>query len=369
MGIDLTNPSPLYRQIADDIRSQISSSVLKVGDPIGSHQELVRKYNVSLITVKKALTNLINEGLLFSRVGKGTYVAHKSAVVDLSKNKTVGFVLRDLDSPFFSRILSSVEKKLSEKDFNLMLSSTADRSEKEESQINHFLNLGVTGLIIASMSHVYYASPVIHKLHEDNFPYVIVSYIADENINYVGTDHEEGGYIATKHLIKLGYKKIGYINGEEGNILGEVRKAGYMRALQQYGIPLSESSTFQLRLSGEWFNYQSGYEIGEQFLNLQEKPEAFFIYNDLAALGFEKAILNLGLNVPDDVAIVGFDDIKQGRVAPVALTTIHQPIEDIGALAVEMITKMMEGQIVQPRQILKPELVIRESCGAKKITV
>ena len=91
-----------------------------------------------------------------------------------------------------------------------------------------------------------------------------------------------------------------------------------------------------------------------------------FVYNDLSALGFERAVLDKGLRVPEDVAIVGFDDIKRGVVAPVPLTTIHQPTDEIGALAFEYLVRRIEGEEVPVRTILKPSLVVRDSCGASK---
>jgi DNA-binding LacI/PurR family transcriptional regulator len=274
-------------------------------------------------------------------------------------------VLRDLKSPFFSLIVHSVEEKVSERGYNLLLSNSKDRLDKEESQIHHFRQIGVSGLIIASMRRIYRATTTIRKLHHENFPYVFVSYMEDEDIFYVGTDHEYGAHLATEHLIKLGHKKIGYISGEEGNLLSELRKKGYVRALQEYGKPFDESLVLRSLSKGEWNDYQSGYEIGQRFLTLTQKPDAMFAYKDLAALGFQQAILDQGLKVPDDVAIVGFDDIELGQYAPVPLTTVHQPTAEIGAIAVETLIKRIEGKEAKVRTILKPKLVLRESCGTK----
>lgn len=286
MGIDLTKPTSLYNQIADDISSRISKDEIKEGDLIGSHQQLAKEYGVSLITVRKALSALINKGVLYSRVGKGTFVAKKSEQVNFKNEVTIGFVLRDLDSPFFSRILSSVAAEASKNNFNLLLADSDNQKDREESQIRHFLDIGVNGLIIASMSHQYKATQQIRKMQEDGFPYVMVSFVVDDDISFVGTDHEEGGFIAADHLIKLGYKRIGYINGEEGNLVGEARKKGFLKAIQQAGLQFNTNDEFRLRLRGESFDYDSGYEIGEQFARKNDRPEALFIYNDLSTLGF-----------------------------------------------------------------------------------
>jgi DNA-binding LacI/PurR family transcriptional regulator len=369
MKIDEHSNGPLYVHVANDIKKKIASGKLKSGDQLSTQAELAVQYSVSLITIKKALSELSREGVVFGRAGKGTYVASRTTRVDFTKLKTVGFVLRDLESPFFSKILSSVEKELSEEKINLLLSSTAGREDREDILIQHFLDIGVSGLIIASMSREYIASPIIRKLHRENFPYVVVSYIADEDIAYVGTDHEEGAFIATQHLIQLGYEKIGYINGvngERGSLLGDLRKAGFLRALQYHNVKYDPAYEYRFQLRGEWNDYQSGYDIGLDFSGLTNRPDAVFAFDDLSALGFQKAVLDKGLKVPHDIAIVGFDDIRRGVTAPVPLTTIHQPLVEIGQAAVDIVNKRITGQPVQTRRILKPVLIVRESCGAKE---
>ncbi|MFH0991216.1 MAG: GntR family transcriptional regulator [bacterium] len=367
MAIDMNVSAPLYVQVANDIKAKIVSGALKAGDQLATQSELAKQYSVSLITIKKAISELIREGVVYARAGKGTYITKSTNRVDFSKLKTIGFVLRDLESPFFSRILSSVEKTLSEERYNLLLSSTAGRDDKEDTMIQHFLEIGVSGLIIASMSREYIASPIIRQLHREHFPYVVVSYIADEDITYVGTDHEEGAFIATEHLISLGYKKIGYINGvsgERGSLLGDLRKKGFLRALHHHKMEYSPKYEYRFQLRGEWNDYQSGYQIGLEFSSASDRPDAIFAFDDLSALGFQKAVLDKGLGVPKDIAIVGFDDIRRGVTAPVPLTTVHQPLAEIGEAAVDILLRTITGQPVQTRRILKPSLVIRESCGA-----
>jgi len=363
--VDLRDPLPLYRQVANDIRARIESGALQVDDRIGSQQELTKLYQVSPITVKKAVADLIREGLLYSRVGKGIYVARPQKVLDYSKTSTIGFVLRDLNSPFFSRILMSVERAISDNHYNLLLANSGNQPEIEDNQINRFLDLGVNGIIIASMSHQYSATPLIRKLTEENYPCVIVSYIVDEDVCHIGTDHILGGYIAAEHLIKCGYQRIGYIDGEEGNKVGELRRIGFQKALTDNHLSYQEEYILRLRRRGEWYDYESGYEIGEHFIGLDNRPEAIFAYNDLAALGFQRAVLDKGLLVPEDVAIVGFDDIASGITAPIPLTTVHQPTDEIGHLAVTTLIDKINGQPVKVRQILKPSLIIRESCGVR----
>ncbi|MGH7453998.1 MAG: GntR family transcriptional regulator [bacterium] len=367
MAIDFEKPTPLYIQIADDIKAKIIKGKHHVGEALGSQRELSDAYDVSLMTIKKALAKLTQEGLLFSRVGKGTYVAAKRPVANkaMPSQNLIGFVLRDLQSPFFSLIAQHAEEAAYKQGYNVLLSNSSGRAEKEEAQIRRFRHIGARALIIASMTHIYHATPAMRALQREQFPFVMVSYMADEDVPFIGTDHEQGGYLATQHLLQLGYKHIGYIDGEEGNLVGELRKRGYGRALAEYGYRMDKRSVFRLRHRGESHDYQSGYEIGKRFTALARRPEAVFVYNDLAALGFQQAILDQGLKVPDDVAIVGFDNIVRGSYAPVPLTTIHQPTAEIGNMAVSTLIQKIAAQEAPARIILQPKLIVRESCGSK----
>ena len=323
MPIDVHNAAPLYLQIIDDIKSKIASKNLKAGDQLGSHAELAAAYRVSLITIKKALATMIQEGTLFSRVGKGTYIATQSPDQPSGAQQTVGLVLQDLRSPFFSRVMHSVEEAAYQFGYHVLISNSSGKAEKEDAQIARLRTFGVSGMIIASMSHRYQSTPVIRKLLREGFPFVMVSYIADEKIPFVGSDHRLGGFMATEYLIKLGYERIGYIDGERGNLVGELRRQGYEQALRTHGRRVDKRFIERLRMKGERHDYESGYELGKQFVKMATKPDALFIYNDLAALGFEDAVMAHGFRIPEDVGLVGFDDIERGEYAAVPLTTIR----------------------------------------------
>ncbi len=369
-GIDYRDPAPLYEQIEKDIKKQIDDGLLLPGSLVGSQHELSKKYDVSPITIKKALSDLVNEGVLYTRIGKGTYVSEKQKrKLDLSKHKTIGLVLQDINHPFFSMIVQSVEARAYELGYNLLLSGSANKIEKEESQILHFRELGVDGLVIASLSLQYKATDYIQKIHDENFPYIMVSYLHDPDYWYIGTDQEAGGFMATEHLIKLGYKSIGYLHVEKENLLSEVRKNGYYRALTEYDIPFDSKLIYYLnkdKYDIKSDRFQVGYQFGKEFKNLDKKPDALFVYSDLVALGIEQAAVEEGIQIPDDVALVGFDDIRIARYTSVPLTTVHQPAEAIGRTAVDIIQKRIDGSDIGNRTILKPRLVVRDSCGAKK---
>ncbi len=364
------NPAPLYEQIEEDIKRKIASQELKVRDRIGTQEELAIAYNVSMITVKRAIANLIKEGVLYSRVGLGTFVAEqRKRKLSSSRHRIIGLVLRDLKHPYFSMIVHSVEERASQLGFTILLSSSSGDLEREEFQINHFRELGAEGLIIASLSLEYKASAPIQKIHEENFPYVMVSYIHDPEYWYVGSDHEFGGFIATDHLIKTGYRSIGYVHVSPGNLLSEIRKNGYSRALIENGLPFTSEFIFHAgegKADAMMDRFQLGYKFGKKFVQLSHRPDALVFYNDMLAIGFMQAAAEQGMKTPDDVAVVGYDDTPVAQYTAVPLTTIHQPADKIGYSAVETIEKRIGKNDVANRTIFKPSLVVRESSGANK---
>jgi len=368
MAIDFQNTTPLYVQIKEDIKKKIDAGELNVGDKLASHKKLAEQYEVSIITIKGALSSLIDEGFLYSRVGKGTFVkketGHDEDRNTIGSVKSIGLVLGDLKDPFFTLIAHHVEETCYKKKYNLLLSNTSNKAEKEEQQIQHLKELGVDGLIIATSSKKPFAPEIISKLHHQDFPYVVISYVSDKKIWHVGTNHELGAYMATEHLIKLGHKKIGYINTQKQNALGDLRLEGFKRALREHGLSYSDSFMMRLTQPVNTKGYKPGYELGDLFYQMKDKPTAFFCYDDASAIGLISRLNELGFAVPDDVAVVGFDDIEQASYFKTPLTTIHQPLEKIGKVATERLVERIEGKKPPKRTIFKPTLVIRESCGA-----
>lgn len=366
MTIDPTSVIPLYQQVAADLRRQIVAGAIPVGTRIPAHRALAEHYGVSLVTINKALAGLVSDGILRSRVGSGTFVAVRPPVVTVPPRgeDMLGFVLRDLSSPFFSLVAHAAQQRAEAAGYALLLSSSASRRSLEDDQIRRLRELGVRGLIIVSMSRTYRISGAIQELHDAGFPYVMVSYTQGDDVPFVGSDLDHAGFLATQHLLDLGRTRIGYIGDRTGSVLGELRKGGYVRALEERGLTPDPAFTFEYPFEGEWNDYRSGYAVGSHVAGLATRPDAMFVFNDLGALGFQDALLDHGVRVPDDIAVVGLDDIELAARARVPLTTVRQPAARIGELAVEMLLQRFRGEATSRRQLLAPELVVRRSCGA-----
>lgn len=365
MGIDPGAAMPLYQQVALDIRRKISSGEMPIGTQLEPHREMAVSYGVSMMTINKALAGLVSEGLLHSRVGRGTFVATRPSD---SENgvATLGFVLRDLSSPFFSLVAHAAQQRADELGYGLLFSSSSNRLDREEEQIRRFRDLGVKGLIIASMSRTYRISEPIQALQDAGVPYVMVSYTEGADVPFVGMDLDSAGYLAAQHLLAMGRRRIGYIGDKFGSIMCELRGRGYQRALEQAGIPVEESFQFEYPFEGEWNDYRSGYAIAERVASLEQKPDAMFVFNDLGALGFQEGLHDRGIRVPEDIAVVGLDDIELAGRARIPLTTVRQPVDRIGSMAVDHILARLRGEHPPVRQLLPPELIVRRSSGAVK---
>jgi DNA-binding LacI/PurR family transcriptional regulator len=183
-------------------------------------------------------------------------------------------------------------------------------------------------------------------------------------VPFVGLDLAEAGRLAAQHLLSLGCQKFGYLIDRKGSLNGELRMRRYRSTIEDAGFEIDPAFVFEHAFAGEWNDYKSGYAAGEAIARLESRPEAMYCFNDLGALGLEDALLDAGLRVPGDVAIVGIDDIELAARARVPLTTVRQPVDVIGARSVDNILARLRGERPEVRQLLEPVLIIRSSTGS-----
>ena len=338
---------------------------MPVGVQIPPHKELAVEYGVSVITINKALSGLVSEGLLYSHVGRGTFVMVRPAsTTGIAAPTTIGFVLRDLSSPFFSLIAHGAQQRADALGVGILFASSSNRLDREEEQIRRLRLLGVHGFIIVSMSRTFQLNEAIQALHDEDFPYTMVSWTAGDDVPFVGLDLAEAGRLAAAHLLSLGHSKFGYLIDSIGSLNGELRMSRYRSTIEDAGFTIDPQFIFEHEFPGELNDYKSGYSAGEAMAKMESRPEAMFCFNDLGALGLEDALLDAGLRVPGDVSIVGIDDIELAARARVPLTTIRQPVDIIGARSTDNILARLRGERPAARQLLAPELIVRSSTGA-----
>lgn len=338
---------------------------MAVGVQIPPHKELAVEYGVSVITINKALSGLVSEGLLYSHVGRGTFVMVRPASTSgIAAPTTIGFVLRDLSSPFFSLVAHGAQQRADALGVGILFASSSNRLDREEEQIRRLRVLGVHGFIIVSMSRTFQLNEAIQALHDEDFPYTMVSWTAGDDVPFVGLDLAEAGRVAAEHLLSLGHSKFGYLIDSIGSLNGELRMSRYRSTIEAAGFTIDPKFIFEHEFPGEWNDYKSGYAAGEAIAKMESRPEAMFCFNDLGALGLEDALLDAGLRVPGDVSIVGIDDIELAARARVPLTTVRQPVDVIGARSTDNILARLRGERPAVRQLLEAELIVRSSTGA-----
>jgi len=269
---------------------------------------------------------------------------------------TLGILIPDITNPFFAEIARGVEDAANKNNFNVILCNTDDKLKKERTYLQILRGKRVDGLILGT-AHIKDKS--ILELEREKFPYILVSRnIEGLDKNCIIVDDVEGGMMATEYLIKLCHRRIAHITGPLKTRSALNRLEGYKLALKKYKIAYKDE------LVGEGdFKIKGGYQVMKRFLKLTEPPGAIFAANDLLALGAMQAIQKKSFHVPEDFSVVGFNDIELASFVYPALTTIRQPMLEMGALAVKMLLRIIEeGEFNQRKIVLKPKLIIRESC-------
>lgn len=287
---------------------------------------------------------------------------HAARTLVTQRSDIIGIVIPDYanvffgDSSYFPMLLQGIVETANELDYSILLSISQRNENREHFAQRIIRNRMTDGLVIASIKN---DDPLLARLAANIRCFVMVERpLADlNNISYVTSDNVQGGFIATEHLIKLGRRRIAHITGNMTIADAQDRLDGYQKALAEAGIPYDTDLVHW----GE-FSYYHGYEGAKQLL--QYKPDAIFAASDTVALGAMQAIEEAGLCVPNDIAVIGFDDLDEASKSKPQLSTIRQSVRQKGAAAANLLIDMIKGESEEPRQIVLPtELVIRESCG------
>jgi LacI family transcriptional regulator len=269
----------------------------------------------------------------------------------------IALVIPDISDVFYAKIIKGVEKTLSKHGYFLNLYSTHANPEKEH-QVFDFLNMGIVDGVIVMAYHI--NESFIKKIIDTKIPFVFIDYPYDNDRVYsIIVDNEEGGFKATEYLISLGHRKIAFIHGSKEAWDSELRFRGYLKALEKYDIPFNE----KLVSRGD-FTKEGGYKAVKDLLNSHERFTAIFSANDHMAFGAIKALKEEGLRVPEDVSVIGFDNIEASALSNPPLTTIMQPTYQLGEVSVKILIKLLSGETLdQKKYLLKTQLIERKSCS------
>ena len=269
---------------------------------------------------------------------------------------TLGMLIPNSSNPYFAEIVRIVEDRCFGAGYTLVLCNTDDEPRRQSVYLQVLAERRIDGLIVVSTGD---DDSLVTQLQGLRIPTVLVDReIADPSCDLVETAHMQGGLLAVRHLLSLGHKRIACLGGPEGLTPSEQRIEGWRMALAEAGTTPNADA---LLWRGA-FTSQSGYEAMHAILRTEHPPSAVFVCNDLMAIGALRAAHESGVHVPDELSIVGFDDIELSAYTSPPLTTVAQPKERIGALAVDMLLERVSGKRRDARKVvLQPELRVRAS--------
>jgi LacI family transcriptional regulator len=324
---------------------------------------IAKELKVSVVTVSKALRN---EGKISAATRKRVLQRAKELNYQTNwvarslvtrRTFTIGLLLPDFTHPFFSEVAKAVAETVRPHGYHVILAYFEEDADLERSEAESLLARQVDGLIVASAQSGDRLG-LFEDIHRRRVPFVLIDRpIAGIAASFVGVDNEAIGRLATNHLIAQGCRRIAHLCGPKLGIAAD-RMAGYRQALAMHAMKTSPAYVIEAR-----YRDQSGYEAMRDLLRLRPAPDGVFCYNDPVAIGAMKAILEAGLRIPEDIAVVGAGNVHHSDLLAVPLSTVDQSTRPMGKRAAELLLEQIQSKRpFRPRTILiDPKLVARHS--------
>lgn len=330
-------------------------------------RDVARVLGLSTMTVSRVLNNKPNVSeetrrKVLETAGKmGYFPNHIAKSLVLRKTDTIGVVVPEITHSFFPEVVSGIEEICYEKGYHLILAHSAESAERERDVISTLVSKQVDGILISTAQTV--SDYTIYKqLVNRKLPLVFYDRcVKDIGASCVSIDDEDSARLITGHLIDHGYFPMAHLAGPDNILIARLRQKGFRGALEDHSLEIID---YLIVEAG--FQEGDGYEAMKKMLELpgERWPRAVVAVNDPAAFGAMKAIQEKGLNIPSDIAIVGFSDDIRASLMPCPLTTIRQNAYEVGKRAVEKLIDCISGENEEREDlIVRGELVIRQSCG------
>jgi LacI family transcriptional regulator len=325
-------------------------------------KDVARQAGVSVGTVSNVINrpDLVSEETrtrvrsVISRLG---YVRSESArQLRAGASRMVGLLVLDMANPFFVDVAKGAERAARQAGLGVVVCNSAQSPEEEREYLAHFAEQRVRGVLITPVDS---EAGNLGVLRGQNIPFVLVDRVSpDADACSVSVDDVAGGRLAMQHLLTAGHRAVVYVGGPGELSQVRDRRAGALKALDELGVPHDTLT----EVSVERLDVAAGRDAGARLLGLAPRPTAVFCANDLLALGVLQALFAARIGVPDDIALVGYDDIEFAAAAAVPLTSVRQPAVRMGRMAAELLLEETgEGGHRHRQVVLQPELVVRRS--------
>lgn len=350
---------PLHTQITDILIQRINNGELKPKDRLPSEHELCEEFDVSRGTVRQALSRLESMGYVRREQGRGTFVVERDPEGRVLAGNQIGFIVPYVRDSFIPEILLGVERAAAEQGLSVMFKHVENDSQRQGEVIESLASQGLAGVVLYPVDSVH--NEPMKRLTLEGYPIVLVDrYLNGVVTDWVMSDHFGGAVRAMQHLIELGHERIGFVSWRDPAISMEHRKAGYMQALAEAQIAYDPALVCEVE----------GYpridlDSLQRFLTEHQDLTAVFAANDQIALAVYQAARELGVRIPHDLALVGFDNLDFTMHLDVPLTTVEQAAFELGKRAVETLLARIKDPSNPRQQVIVPtRLVVRRSCGA-----
>ncbi len=347
-----------YQKVYSKYKEEILNGSIREGMLLPSENLMATEFNVDRSTIRRALQMLVDDGLVEKSPGKGTIVigrkaSHPEIEKDGSANKNIGFLLPSgnaITEQFYSLLFYELEQRLQKQNYSLIYSTL----DKEADLRNKISSLGLEAC--AFVSNV--DQSFIKEAVELDFPCIMLNSYSPL-IPSVLTDNEEGGYLAGRYLCEKGHRRFFLISGVRSYTTNQERLAGFRRAMNEYGIPEDD---YEVGISESW-EKDAGEKCVEAYLDKGKNATAMFAFNDRLAFGAIKAIVNNGLRVPEDISVIGFDNLN-AIFGTKSITSIEAHVDMIAeGAAMALIWQICGGKriplrINSPVKLIEGETVI-----------
>jgi LacI family transcriptional regulator len=325
-----------------DIAQDLGVSLMTVSKALRNHSDISQQTRERVLKRMREL-NYQPDWIARSMVTRRTYL--------------VGLVLPDLMHSFFAEVAKGVARKLQPLGYQVVISNSEEDGDIEQRHVEVLVNRKVDGLIIASAQR---NAQLFETLDRSKIPYVLIDrLLPGVDANYVGVKDDELGAMATEHLVAQGCRRIAHIRGP-AVATGTGRLRGFRKVLARHGMEARSDYI----VSGQ-VGDNTGYAAMQELLKVKPLPDGVFCYNDPVAAGAVKAILEAGLRVPEDIAIVGAGNVHYSDLLRVPLSTVDQSSSMIGERAAELLSECMEAPTPPKRIFIPPRLIVRDSSRRK----
>lgn len=275
----------------------------------------------------------------------------------MRRTNLVGLIVPMLEHPFYSRLATTIETQLFENNYRAIICNAGEDESREVAYVEMLLRQRVDAIMITSSA---LRSDYMQSLNTSHVPLMLVDRdLPDIKCMKVFSDNEQGGCIAMRHLLELGHRRIGIVVPMPNTEPVARRFHGAQIALQEYGV----FNDPELIVSADNQLFDMGYQAGKQLLQLTPRPTAIFALTDVTAVGVMHAAAEMGLRVPDDLSVIGYDDVPIASYTIPTLTTVAQPIVEMGQKSVEVLLKRLNNETDNDMEIsvLKTHLLVRQS--------